>query len=101
MTIWTESWILGYEVNSYALRKGTNLCLLLSLDPLGNFVVVIGGQVRGWWLVVCKPILVFSFGLSQAEQYLLLMTNNHISILGQYLVLGMHDVSKVGVSNNA
>ena len=47
MTIGTESWILGYEVNSYALRKGTNLCFLLSLEPVGNFVVVIGGQLRG------------------------------------------------------
>jgi hypothetical protein len=30
-----------------------------------KFIVVVGG----WWWWVCKPILVFSLGFDQAEQY--------------------------------
>ena len=46
------------------------LSLLLSLEYLEKFVwwwVVVGGG-GGWWWWVCKPILVFSLSLSQAEQ---------------------------------
>ena len=40
-----------------------------SLEPFEKFVVVGGGGGGGGWWWWCKPILVFSLGLSQAEQY--------------------------------
>ena len=42
-----------------------NFIFLACLEVAEKFVVVVGG----WWWVVCKPILVFSLSLGQAEQY--------------------------------
>ena len=47
---------------------------LKCLEPLEN--VPVGG---GWWWVVCKPILVFSLSLGQAEQFYYFMRLNNQS----------------------
>ena len=49
--------------------------ILLSKSLCGGWVVVVVVEVGDGWWVVCKPILVFSLSLGQAEQYAMMISN--------------------------
>ena len=61
------------------LYKGTHVTLSTIHDDHTDrfffWITHIHSMGGGWWWVVCKPILVFSLSLGQAEQYLFNLDN--------------------------